>query len=63
MANITYKSDNFPLEMGAEYQGVNTCTASWAEIIWSAITVGKKNKSHVFRFRKFSAFEILYRLS
>ncbi|SFQ96895.1 hypothetical protein [Desulfoscipio geothermicus] len=63
MLTIPYESSNFGPSMGPLFQGVNNLSCTWEEIIWAAITVGRKNWSHVIRFGEYSRFEILYRLS
>lgn len=34
---------------------------TWAELVWSAISVGRRELLHLFRHGPFSAFEIVYR--
>jgi len=63
MLTIPYTSLNFGPSMGSLFQGVNNLSCTWGEITWAAITVGRKNWSHVIRFGEYSRFEILYRLS
>ncbi|MCL6479735.1 MAG: hypothetical protein K6T65_15265 [Peptococcaceae bacterium] len=61
MLTIPYTSLNFGPSMGPSFQGIKNLTCTWAEIIWAAITVGRKNWFHVIRFGVHSWFEILYR--
>lgn len=63
MLKIPYLSTKFQPHLGSKFQGSNVCNASWADIVWAAITVGKAERSHLLRFGKYSLFELVYRTS
>jgi|SRR5580704_6022131 hypothetical protein len=61
MPTITYSCENFPSALGNTLQGTQTLTASWSEIVWAAISVGRRQIQHMFQYGRFSLFEITYR--
>jgi hypothetical protein len=61
MPVIPYSSTNFPQSLGPQFQGSNDLACSWAELLWSAITVGKANRFDLVRFGRYSYFEIVFR--
>jgi hypothetical protein len=62
MLTLDYESEGFPA--GAPVaNGVSTLDTNWDELLWSAITVGRPNRQHVFRHGLASTYEALFRLS
>lgn len=61
MLSINYHSNYFPLPTTRKIFH-NKSRISIAEIIWSAITVGRENWSDVMRHGNFSYYEMLYRI-
>ena len=57
---IPYTSRNFP--RGTVPHG-GCLRTNWSELLWAAITVGRPNTAYVFRHRKASYHEALFRLS
>lgn len=64
MLKIKYNAKAFPKSLyGKPLQGVNTLSTDWHEIIWAAITVGKRNSVQISSHGVFSLFEIINRSS
>lgn len=62
MLEIKYKASHFPITIyGRKLSGVHVLSTDWHEIIWSAITVGKKNASDINKHGKYSIYEIMSR--
>ncbi|ELP5903215.1 hypothetical protein QTV49_005282 [Vibrio vulnificus] len=62
MLKIKYNAKAFPNSLyGKHLQGVNTLRTDWHEIIWAAITVGKRNSVQISSHGVFSLFEIINR--
>lgn len=64
MPTIPFVPTNFPPPYGAPGQGLatpNDLHCSWAELIWSAISVGRAQLAHLSMHGAFSVFEIIYR--
>ena len=62
MAEIDYESEGFPA--GAPVaNGPGRLAVSWDDILWSALTVGRPNRSAVFQHGDSSLFEAIFRLS
>ena len=61
MPTIDYKPVGFPTKLGARLSEPNKLHCLWSDIVWSAITVGRKNWPHVVRHRKYSYLEMIYR--
>jgi hypothetical protein len=62
MLSLDYESEGFPA--GAPVvNGAGVLDTTWDEILWSAITVGRPNRQHVFRHGLASTYEALFRLS
>jgi hypothetical protein len=64
MITIKYKAKSFPKTIyGKKLQGVNTLQIDWHDLIWSAITVGKRNNAQITKNGIFSVYEIINRAS
>ncbi|MEE1672441.1 hypothetical protein SNR37_001762 [Agarivorans aestuarii] len=62
MLKIKYKAKAFPKSLYGKYlQGEHTLSTDWHEIIWAAITVGKRNSVQISSHGVFSLFEIINR--
>lgn len=61
MLQIPYNSSDFSPHLGAAFRGKNVLGCTWAEIVHSAITVGRQNKFDVLRFGQHSLLELVYR--
>lgn len=62
MLKIKYNAKAFPNSLyGKHLQGVNTLKTDWHEIIWAAITVGKRNSVQISSHGVFSLAEIINR--
>lgn len=62
MLEIKYKAKAFPKSLyGKHLQGKHTLSTDWHEIIWAAITVGKRNSVQISSHGVFSLFEIFNR--
>jgi len=59
---ISYESEDFPTT-GTIGNGGANLSASWDDILWAAITVGRPNCHYVFRHGQASLYETLFRLS
>ncbi|HQU90641.1 MAG TPA: hypothetical protein PLK77_00010 [Pyrinomonadaceae bacterium] len=58
---IDYASEDFPA--GSIANGAGVINTTWDDILWSAVTVGRPNRSYVFRHGTASAYEALFRWS
>ena len=62
MLKIKYTAKAFPKCLyGAHLQGAHTLSTDWHEIIWAAITVGKRNLVQIGSNGVFSRAEIINR--
>lgn len=61
MLAIRYKPVNFSSTLGMKLSYSQTLYCSWSDLVWSAITVGRKNWRHVIRYGYHSQFEMVYR--
>src|SRR5688500_5816132 len=61
MPTITYNASRFRPAYHPQLAGRNALDFTWAELVWSAISVGRRELLHLFRYGPFSAFEIVYR--
>ena len=58
MAKIKYRAISFPSGIyGKELYGDHEIVIDWWDIVWSAITVGKKNSAQIATHGVFSVFE------
>lgn len=62
MPKITYHANKFNKYWGSHLQGTHDLSFSWSELVWSAITVGKKDIYDVFKYNVLSTFEILHKV-
>lgn len=62
MLHVDYESSGFPTTSPVP-NGWSTLTASWDDLLWAAITVGRPNRQFVFRHGTSSQYEALFRLS
>lgn len=53
--NISYKLQDFPIRYKPF---INNLTVSWEDLIWAAITVGKKNQQEILKHGIYSIFDI-----
>ena len=60
MPKIAYTATGFPAPLDA-VNGVSDLELSWSFLLWSAISVGRAELLHIFRYGQFSLFEIAYR--
>ena len=61
MFEIPYFASQFPSNYGPHLSGWNVCQCSLAELVRSAVSVGRASWRHVFQFGISSIFEIGYR--
>lgn len=59
MPIIDYEASKFNSHYNINGNGVLNCT--WADIIRSAVTIGRKNAFDVWRHGRFSLYEVMYR--
>ena len=60
--DIAYESEDFPLG-GPVTNGNARLQASWDDILWAALTVGRPNRAAVFQHGDASLYEAVFRLS
>jgi hypothetical protein len=58
---IPYQSEDFPLGSNANWP--YELPASWDDVLWAAVTVGRRNIYYVFRYAGASIYEALFRWS
>lgn len=59
---ISYIADDFPMKIyGKKLSGSHILFTDWHEIIWAAITVGKRNTRHITKHGIYSTYEIINR--
>lgn len=58
--NIGYTGYRFTGAL-AHHNKQHTTTTGWAQLVWSAVTVGRPSLAEVLRFGPFSLFEVVYR--
>lgn len=61
MPVINYNATRFPGAYHPQLAGRHGLDFTWAELVWSAISVGRRELLHIFRHGPFSAFEMVYR--
>lgn len=61
MVQINYDAENFGAHWGVELSGSHQLTCTWQEIVWSAITVGKRHWGDVWKSGKYSQLEAIFR--
>lgn len=62
MIKIYYKASHFPKSIyGKHLDGPHILHVDWHDIIWAAITVGKRNASEINKHGKYSIYEIMSR--
>jgi hypothetical protein len=59
---IDYESEDFPIP-GPVGNGAATLTASWNDLLWAAMTVGRPNRYYVLRYGVSSLYELIFRAS
>ncbi len=62
MPTIGYISEDFPAG-GPVANGLAVLTATWDDLLWAAVTVGRPNRNYVFIHGTASMYEALFRLS
>lgn len=60
MPKIAYTATGFPAPLDT-VNGISDLELSWSFLLWSAISVGRAELLHIFRYGQFSLFEIAYR--
>lgn len=63
MLKVPYTSSGFSATYGSALSGNKVCQCSWPRIIHAAVTVGKAERPHLFRYGAYSRFEIISRAS
>lgn len=58
---IPYKATNFPAKSPPSLVGQHRLTATWTDIVWSAITAGKPGASHLLAHRWHSLADMVVR--
>jgi hypothetical protein len=58
---IPFQSEYFP--PGSTANGFNDLSVSWDDVLWAAVTVGRRNTYYVFRYASSSIYEALFRWS
>ena len=58
---IPYTASNFPKTSLPSLVGSHTITASWADIVWAAVTAGKPGASHLLAHRWHSLADLVVR--
>ena len=58
---LTYDASNFPASYGSLLAGPHSLSFTWPDLLWVAISVGRGELAHLFRYGPFSNFEIIYR--
>lgn len=58
---IPYTATNFPVGSPSQLVGSASLTASWTDIVWSAITAGKPGASHLLAHRWHSFADLVVR--
>ena len=61
MLSIPYTAQNFKPHMGPQLTGSHALTASWEELVWSAITVGKPGIAELFSHGWYSLSDAIVR--
>jgi len=61
MPDIPFNHFSFSDPFDNELKNQNPCKCSWSDLIWAAMTVGKREWSHLVRYGRHSAFELTYR--
>ena len=59
---IEYESEDFPVP-GPVPNGAAALTATWDDLLWAAITVGRPNRYYVLRGGVSSLYELIFRAS
>lgn len=62
MLQIDYEAEGFPVSSPVA-NGIGTLVTNWNDILWSALTVGRPNRQHVFQHGSASTYEALFRMS
>lgn len=63
MPKLNYIAKGFPANFGECLNGRYVIDVPWAELIWAAITVGRKSWENVFQHGYYSLLEIIYRIA
>ncbi|MBV4425521.1 hypothetical protein [Clostridium tyrobutyricum] len=61
MPKFYYDANGFGKHWGNLLNGRNELICTWSEIIWAAITVGKRNLTDVWKYNQYSFFEAIFR--
>ncbi|MFC1976405.1 hypothetical protein ACFLXQ_08395 [Chloroflexota bacterium] len=61
MLIIDYNPVEFPEKFGAALARPNTLRCTWSDLVWSAITVGRKHLQYVIRPETYAYFELVHR--
>jgi hypothetical protein len=58
---LDYENENFPAAMLPK--GQRRLNVTWDDILWAAVTVGRPDVIHVFRYATASLYEAIFRWS
>ena len=61
MLSVKYNARNFDSSFGKLLQGDNSLTLKWQDLVWSAITVGKRGYFELSSHKMSSIYEIAHR--
>ena len=61
MPNLDYTAYGFPSNLGPQFNGLHSVDIQWPELVWAAITVGRKGWDDVIQHGSHSRLEIIYR--
>ncbi len=61
MPNLDYTAYGFPSNWGSQLNGPNSVDIQWSELVWAAITVGRRSWDDVIQYGSLSRLEIIYR--
>jgi hypothetical protein len=61
MASIPYTAQNFPKHLGPQLTGSHLLSATWEELAWAAITVGKPGMAELFSHGWYSLSDAIVR--
>ena len=64
MIDIKYKAESFSKELyGSKLHGKKTLSVDWHDLVWAAVTVGKRNRAQITKNGIYSIYEIINRSS
>jgi hypothetical protein len=63
MLMIDYTPVEFPEKFGTALARPNTLRCTWADLVWAAVTVGRKHLQYVIRPDTYAYFELIHRVT